>query len=46
MRYNSQHDRLLDDERRRLLREVSNERKMSWRKLGKIIKLDALMRIR
>ena len=47
MRYNPQHDfdRILSDERERLLREVSTQ-KMSWRKVGNLIKLNNLLRMR
>ena len=45
MKYNPNYDRFLYDEQQRLLREVSNQR-MSWRILGKIIQLNAIVRMR
>ena len=37
--------RAMLEEERKLLREVSSQR-MSWSKLGKMIRLDALLRVR
>ena len=44
MRYNPYYDRFLADEQQRLLRELGSQ-KMSWRKLGKIIRLGMLVRM-
>jgi len=41
--YNSDWERSMRDEERKLLREVSTQRGMSWNKFGKMIKLNALM---
>ena len=43
--YDPQFERILDAEQRRLLRELSAQ-KMSWRKIGNVIKLRNLMRVR
>jgi len=48
MRYNSydpDYERFLLCEQQRLTREVTGQ-KMSWRKLGKVIQLNALIRMR
>ena len=38
-------DRLMWEEERRLLREVTNDKEpMSWRKVGKMIQLNAMLR--
>ena len=42
---NNDFNRFLFEEQRRLLREVSSQR-MSWSKLGRMIKLSALLRLR
>ena len=39
-----ENDRLMWEEERRLLREVTKDEPMSWRKFGKMIQLNALMR--
>jgi len=44
--WDRQLDRQMMEEQRRLIREVTNEEPMSWRKLGKIIQLNALLRER
>ena len=41
---NNDFNRFLLDEKRRLLREVSSQR-MSWNKIGRMIKLSALLRL-
>ena len=43
-RYGTEWDRLLWEEERRLLREVTKEGSMSWRKFGKMLQLNAMLR--
>ena len=45
-RYGTEWDRLMFEEERRLLREVTKEEPMSWRKFGKMIQLNAMLRSR
>ena len=40
---NNEYARMMMEEERRLLKEVSNQR-MSWKKLGNVMKLQAMMR--
>jgi len=42
--WDRQMDKEMREEQRRLVREVNNGEPMSWKKLGKIIQLNALMR--
>jgi hypothetical protein len=45
MYYRYEWDRMMWEEERRLLREVTEDRgPMSWRKLGKMIQLNAMLR--
>jgi len=37
-------DRIMWEEERKLLREVTSDEPMSWRKLGKTIQLNAMLR--
>ena len=41
--WNSELERQMWDEERRLLREVSGQRGLSWNKVGKMIQLNALL---
>jgi len=44
-RYGAEWDKMMWEEERRLLREVTdNKEPMSWRKLGKMIQLNAMLR--
>jgi len=44
-RYGTEWDRLMWEEERRLLREVTDDKEpMSWRKFGKMIQLNAMLR--
>jgi len=43
-RYQYEWDRQIREEEHRLLREVSNPGPMDWRKFGKMIQLNALLR--
>jgi len=45
-RYGTEWDRLMWEEERRLLREVTREGPMSWQKFGKMIQLNAMLRSR
>ena len=44
--YNHEWDREMREEERRLLREVTGDEPMSWRKFGKMIQLNAMLRSR
>jgi len=43
-RYGTEWDRAVREEERRLLREVTGEGPMTWRKFGKMIQLNAMLR--
>ena len=46
-RYGTEWDRMMWEEERRLLREVTDDKEpMSWRKFGKMIQLNAMLRSR
>ena len=46
MYYSNEYARIMLEHERRLLREVTNGKPMTWRKVGKIFQLNALLRAR
>jgi len=45
--YNNEWDRMMWEEERKLLREVTDDKQpMSWQKLGKMVQLNAMLRSR